>query len=318
MKNKHYLIPFLLLLVLAGCRKEPVALNQSVNPVLGDISFVSKFGYSPDAATDENLRIRTHLEYVETLLRQKDVSSLSPDMQRNREHMLALLHEYREAGVFPRNYDYADQRIPCFIDQDGRICAVGYLVEMTAGRDVAEAINSKHKYEKLLAMNDATVDSWISTSGLTKRECAMIQPAYGFYPPPQNNTIAPAYGISSAILGGVNASMMTLNGVQIGRGSNDKIIPIIGMATGLGQITLGAALFPGETTDLNGNLVTNDSERALSYVNIGMGTSTLILSTWNLLADYSHPKKRSTSWSIYGFPTPDNSAAVGFYFSKRF
>jgi hypothetical protein len=152
--------------------------SQWVNLILGDISYESAFGHKPDATTDNNLRIRTHLEYVENLLRNKNVSDLSTNLQTKRNHLLDLLHDYWTNGVFPKNYDYVDQRKPCFIDKDGTICAVGYLLEQTTSRQVADEINNKHKYDELLAMNSSTVDNWILTSGLTKEECAMIQPTY--------------------------------------------------------------------------------------------------------------------------------------------
>lgn len=50
--------------------------DQTINPLLGDISFINKFGQKPTAKTNEDLRIKTHLEYVENMLRQKDVSNL--------------------------------------------------------------------------------------------------------------------------------------------------------------------------------------------------------------------------------------------------
>jgi len=151
--------------------------GQAINPIIGDVSFMEKFGYMPDVTTNEDLRISTHLAYVEKLLRQKDVSNLSPELQNRRKHLLDLLNNYWTNGIFPRNYDHGNRR-PCFIDKDGRICAVGYLVEQTAGRQVAEDINLRYKYEYVSAMNDKSVDSWIKNSGLTKEECAIIQPQY--------------------------------------------------------------------------------------------------------------------------------------------
>ena len=114
--------------------------SQWVNLILGDISYESAFGHKPDATTDNNLRIRTHLEYVENLLRNKNVSDLSTNLQTKRNHLLDLLHDYWTNGVFPKNYDYVDQRKPCFIDKDGTICAVGYLLEQTTSRQVADGI----------------------------------------------------------------------------------------------------------------------------------------------------------------------------------
>ena len=155
--------------------------RQPVNSIIGDVSFITKFGQLPNVSTDPNLRIQTHLAYVEKLLRQKDASSLSPILQTKRIHLLDLLHDYWIRGIFPRNYDYKGQTRPCFIDKDGTICAVGYLIEQTAGRKAAEIINSRHKYDRITEMKDKMVDDWIKNSGLTKEECAMIQPQYPYY-----------------------------------------------------------------------------------------------------------------------------------------
>src|SRR5688572_9272844 len=88
---------------------------DSVNPVLGDISFISKYNKLPEFNTDENLRIRTHLEYVEKMLSDRNVEHLSPQLQYRRKQMLGLLNEYTSIGQFPVNYDYPGQRKPTFV-----------------------------------------------------------------------------------------------------------------------------------------------------------------------------------------------------------
>jgi hypothetical protein len=319
MKNLTTIFTLIVATLFFACNKPSVDTSQLVNPVLGDISYESKFGLKPNAATDNNLRIRTHLEYVENLLRNKDVSELSADLQTKRNHLLDLLHDYWTNGVFPKNYDYADQRKPCFIDKDGTICAVGYLVEQTTGRQVADNINSKHKYDDLLAMNNATVDNWVLTSGLTKEECAMIQPTYR--PTPvytyTYNHITPAYGISSSIISGLNLSLNTVNGIQIGKGTTNKTVPIIGLITGAGQIVLGSAMFPKEETTWGGPYSTNESQKTLSMVNIGLGTTTMILSAWNLIANRK-PIDKLTTWNIYSFPIQGNNTGMAFSLTRKF
>lgn len=57
--------------------------------------------------------------------------------------------------------------------------------------------------------------------------------------------------------------------------------------------------FPKEQMSMNGILV-NESQRNLSLINIGLGTSTLILSSWNLIINRK-TKKKSLSWNIYSF-----------------
>ncbi len=175
-----FLFAILFVWVVVALAPAPQHDRQAVNQVIGDLSFTSKFGHSPDASTDEDLRIRTHLAYVEERLRHSPIPPLCAAQQAQRMHILDLLHDYWVAGTFPRNHDYTDERRPCFIDLDGRICAVGYLVEQTVGRAAAEAINGQHQYEDLLAMGDPALDRWIANTGLSKLEYAMIQPGYGY------------------------------------------------------------------------------------------------------------------------------------------
>lgn len=293
--------------LLSGCNKSSVDKSQMVNPVIGDISYETKFGHKPAATTDNNLRISTHLEYVENLLRARDVSDLPVELQTKRNHLLDLLHGYWTKGVFPKNYDYPDQRKPCFIDRDGTICAVGYLIEQTTNRQIAESINSKFKYDVLLAMNNPTVDNWILTSGLTKEECAMIQPTYTY------NYISPAYGISSSIIGGLNLSLNTVNGIHISNGNSNKTAPAIGLITGAGQITLGALMFKPAHVGINH---INKSKNTLSMINIGLGTTTMVLSSWNLITNRK-PKSKLT-WNIYSFPTQDNRTGMAFRLTRKF
>jgi hypothetical protein len=322
MKRFAILVPIIFAAILMGYNEPKNEKGQTVNSIIGDISFVHKFGHKPSEATDNTLRIKTHLEYVEGILRQKDVSALPMEQQQNRAQLLDLLHAYWMKGVFPKNYDYQDQRKPCFIDRDGSICAVGYLIEKTAGRDVAEKINRQCQYEDLLAMQDEAIDNWVSASGLTKEECAMIQPNYGpifspVFPPPYfigntENYIKPAYGITSSVLGGLNLSLCTVNGIQIGRGAKSKTVPIMGLITGAGQVVLGVVHFPKNNFQIDPNY-SNESRKGLSMVNIGLGTTTMILSAWNLIVN-KKPKERKTVWNMYSFPAGGNNTglAVGF------
>jgi hypothetical protein len=309
-------ILFSLLLIsgalLSSCNREPNKETQTINPLIGDISFIKKFGHKPGAGAGEDLRIQTHLEYAETVLRQKNVPGLSPELRQKREHLLDLLHHYWSAGIFPRNYDHNEERKPCFIDKDNRICAVGYLIEQTAGRPVAENINGKHKYDRVLEMKDEMVDSWIASSGLTKDECALIQPQYAS---PNNNYISWTYGVSSAVLGGMNVSLSAINVSQLSRGAKNKTVAIIGMVTGAGQIVLGAASFPKQTGNAFYGNTTNENKKTLSLVNIGVGTTTLLLSAWNFF-DNRKPKDKKTTWNINSFEA-QGDVGVAFTLTRR-
>lgn len=289
--------------------------NQSINPVIGDISFIKRFGHLPDKNTGEKLRITTHLQFVENVLREKNVCNLPMQLKLKRLQLLNLLHNYWSAGIFPRNYDYKECRKPCFIDKDGKICAVGYLIEATIGRGAAENINTKHKYDEVLAMNDKSVDKWIENSGFTKQECAMIQPAYGPTPVYTYNHISNSYGISSTVLGGVNLSLNAINTIQMVRGTGGSTVPVIGLITGAGQVILGITNFSKNTTTLNGS-ATNESKKTLSMVNIGIGTTSMILSAWNLITK-KKLKDKMTSWNIYTTPSKNNKMNVGLRLTRK-
>ncbi|MEX2589651.1 MAG: hypothetical protein WD334_05545 [Chitinophagales bacterium] len=293
-----------------SCNNVPKANKQSVNALIGDISFIEKFDAKPHKDTDENTRIHTHLKYVESLLRAKDVSHLSPDLKSKRAEMLNLLREYRLAGIFPKNYDYPGERKPCFIDKNGRICAVGYLIEQSVGREVAESINEKYKYEEILAMSDTDVDEWIRSSGLTKEECAMIQPKYGY---PSEVTIT-FYGLFSALSTGGNLTLSTVNTIQAVRGVDHRRHSITGLATGAWQIAIGALVYSKMTTIDHPN---TKPMKNISLANIGFGSLAIAMGSWNLIANRSL-KGKDMSFNIYGYPTIDQQFAFGVNFSRTF
>ena len=125
-------------------------------------------------ADDDDERVRAQLTHVEQVLRARGSASAV------RMRSLDLLHAYIERGVFPRNRERAG-RWPHFIDEEGRICAVGFLVEQVGGRVEAERINAMHEWD---AVPDIVgIEVWSERLGLSVEELAMIQPKYGWRPP---------------------------------------------------------------------------------------------------------------------------------------
>ncbi|GGH25454.1 hypothetical protein ACN9ML_04760 [Dyadobacter endophyticus] len=309
---------FAILLFLFVCI-ERRSTKGTINPIIGDISFEKKYGTAPDADTDDNLRIAAHLEYAEKELRMRDVSKLSVEMRSKRLHMLDLLHEYRTAGVFPKNYELKERK-PCFIDQNGTICAVGYLVEQTAGRAAAEDINSRHKYATIFEMKDVKVDEWIAESGLSKEECAMIQPQYSPGGAQNVNNVKPAYAISSTLLMGVNVASTTVNGIQIATGSMRGGAPALGIIGGTGQITLGIIGFK-KKIDGGGMLRTtgygSSSQRGVSMVNMALGSLTVGMSIWNIVSNKKAIEKRA-AWDLRSFPEANGKSGVALSFTRKF
>ena len=293
---------------------------QSVNSVLQDESYIAAFGALPVAATDEHERIQIHLSYVEQLLRTANVTNLTNNQKENRSLIIDILHQYWIADVFPVNRDFPGERKPCFIDDNGNICAVGYLIEKTKGRKLAEEINAIHQYDFLLDMNEPIIDAWANEFGLTLEDCAMIQPTYGPPPPAQTSyaDIKTGYGISSGIVGGSNIAVNIAN--LSNRFKHNPALSYIGLITGTGQVIMGIAnvkktsLLPG----INGGDTYSSfkAQNNLSYVNIAMGSTTLLTSVLNLAMQKKNKDKRN-AFNLYSYPNYTNEVTMGLSFTRK-
>lgn len=151
--------------------------DETINPLIKDASFVDKFGRQPNAATDEDLRIKTHLEYVENFLRQKTY--------------LAYLRNFTEKD---------------------NACLICYIIIGSPEFFPATMTSGKPANPVSLIK---IVDACIETSGFSKEECAMIQPTYGPPTTASNNYIKPSYGIASSVAGGLNVSLNTINAIRL-------------------------------------------------------------------------------------------------------
>lgn len=301
MKYVKFLMFFSIVAALLNCNHQVNSKSQTVNLVLGDISFINKFGVEPSTSTNENLRIKTHLEYVENLLRKREVDHLTKQQKQNRKRVLDLLYKYRIAGVFPKNYDHKGRK-PCFIDSDGNICAVGYLLEHTTGRATAEAVNEAYQNEEIFAMNSPKIDEWLDNYGLTKAEAAMIQPTYE---EKQSQAPVTLNIMGTSILSIGNIGVNTINIVQLAQGNSKPGLPITGICTGSAQLALGLATYSPNDDKF---------QKDLSFTNIGIGSATVLLSTWNLF----HKTKQLTSWNVFSYPASKEHLGVGVSFSKKF
>jgi hypothetical protein len=91
------------------------------------------------------------------------------------------LQDYRDSGVFPINNENPGQ-FPIFKDSVGTYCAVGYLVAMTVGCEVADAIDVQYHNAYILGEieHDSIFQSWRDQHGFTTEELAAVQPTYEF------------------------------------------------------------------------------------------------------------------------------------------
>ncbi len=307
----------------------PVNKNK-VNMLLGNESYIKKFGAEPGETTSEQERIQTHLLYVESLLRERSTATLTTAQLAQRTRLLNLLHEYAVAGNFPNNAAYPGERKPCFIGDNGNICAVGYLVEQTAGRAAAEEINERHKYETIYEMqHDQLLQNWVAQSGLTLEECALIQPTYGWPnpntepdPAPNDQVISKSYGVTTGISAGFNLALNAVNQFQVKNGARSKLAPVLGLATGAFSVVNGIRHYPRKPVMSNNTITpypleeSNDTKKLISVGNIALGSVTMILSTWNLIKN-KHQPARKISWQPYYQPLNDGKAVYGVGLTKR-
>lgn len=278
---------------ICACQQQPAAplATDQVNVLVGNAGYVAATGHAPTTATSNDARVRAHLAFAEHRLRQHPATGLNRTLAARRAHLLDLLHRYRVAGVFPRNYDFPGERRPCFIDRTGRLCAVSYLVAETAGRPAAERINAAHQYDLIADMHTPVLDQWVRESGLSKAECALIQPTYGFAPPTLTPVPVPtSYAVGSAVWGGANVMLLAANAGQFNQPGAGRGMACAGVLSGTGQVLLGALRLrddePGGGLYIGSNPPPGKSyaaERTVSYLNIGAGTATLAIGFWNLL-----------------------------------
>jgi len=149
--------------------------TDAVDRVIGDGGFNRIYPIMPGNGVDQDLQVTRRLTAIEELLRRRDVTAWPGELRAERARNLDRLHEYRLRAIYPRNYDHPELTLPCFIDREGTICAVGYLVEQSAGRDAAERINARYQYATVAAMDAPEVHDWIARSGLTRAEVETIQ-----------------------------------------------------------------------------------------------------------------------------------------------
>jgi antitoxin component YwqK of YwqJK toxin-antitoxin module len=135
-------------------------------------------------ATDRAF-IQAHLFAVENMLRDADVSALSPELKRARMQHLDVLHAYVLKGEFPQN-KWRVGRVPVFIDDAGVHCAVGFLIQQSGNAPLAKRIAANNNYIRVYDIADPEMLVWQKNSGFTVHELALIQPTYNnWYGEPQ-------------------------------------------------------------------------------------------------------------------------------------
>lgn len=173
----------------------------------------------------DDWRVSWHFKRVESILRAQDVSQLAPSLQRARERHLDQLHAYAVRGIFPRNYEQANYA-PCFIDRDGRECAVAHLVMASGHAAMAETVAAVANYAYVPQMEFPELDKWAAESGLNRKELALIQPGYYLTFSGELLWLALLTWATSVIAIGANVIQLRRRGIGI-------VIPVIAFVVGV-------------------------------------------------------------------------------------
>jgi uncharacterized protein (TIGR03382 family) len=123
-------------------------------------------------------RVAAHIARAESLAATRDLTPLSRAQRLVRALLLQALADYRAAGRFPLNRDFARQT-PYFIDATGTRCAMAHLMELGGEQPLVAklAATRNNAYVRELA-DEPAVLAWLAAAGLTVEEAAAIQPSY--------------------------------------------------------------------------------------------------------------------------------------------
>lgn len=129
----------------------------------------------------DDIRVRRHFRRVERQLRAREVHTQPTLLRLARHRNLDRLRRYWRQSRFPRNYGRPRARAwraPCFIDQNKRVCAVAYLVIESGHVETAARTAQDANYAYVDEIESAELTVWARTSGFSRAELALIQPAY--------------------------------------------------------------------------------------------------------------------------------------------
>lgn len=207
----------------------------------------------PGAAESERLlradasRITAHLMAVEEELLTRDVSHLFLEQRAARARHIAVLRDYRQAGIFPHNHDVPGARVPVFVDRHGTHCAVGYLLAQAGRSDIVNRVRQTRNLARVPELaDDPALVAWLDSTGISLEEAARIQPTYG-----GGGVVAEDDGEVSAGYALASALSLGFGGVSIARsigpapsridGVYGLLIGAYGMALGIPRIDDGGA-----------------------------------------------------------------------------
>ena len=230
-----------------------------------------------DARRAEIGRLRAHFDSVDLELRSRDVGGLSAAQRANRERLIGWLREYRHEGRFPQNRYFAEPT-PFFRDEDGALCAMGYLIERSGRSDIVDDVarSRNNAFIRELA-DDRRLIAWLDSVGLTVAEAARIQPQYdgpGFVPDAREDQVTPEFALGAVALGGTSLASTALNVVAPRRWSQ-----VLGIVSGTVSVAVGVS-----------RLDENDGTKKVAAATVSLGAVSLLASAISMMRVEREPQ----------------------------
>jgi hypothetical protein len=216
--------------------------STSTAAALALVTLVAVAATSP--GTIEVARVRFHLDSVLTELSARNISGLSAQQWAHRSALITTLRAYRDRGLFPRNYDFADEATPYFVDREtGTLCAVAQLLASTGRGDIVARVaraNNNVRVRQLAA--DTALAAWLDANGFTLAEAARIQVVYVRDPATPMQIASRAGFILGAPLA-VGASLVTSAWNVIGNSDGHrKLGTVLGLVSGIAATGMGLSI----------------------------------------------------------------------------
>lgn len=230
----------------------------------------------------EVARLQAHFDSVDVELRMRDVSHLSAEQRANRATLIGWLREYRHAGRFPLNDEFAGEFVPFFRDSRGTLCAMAYLVDRSGRSDIVDYIAKTRNNALIRELTDDTrLVAWLHQSGLSVSEAARIQPQYEGCcvigdRPANRKQVSGDYALLSIGLSGSSLGTLGFNLF-----APTPVSGAAGLLAGAASIIAGASRM--------GDI---DSDRRVARANALVGTLAMIGGMRGVLAHMASPDRK--------------------------
>lgn len=163
-------------------------------------------------------RLQAHFDSVDTELRARDVSHLSPAQRRARIQLVTWLRDYRAGALFPLNDGVSNRAVPIFRDSRGVLCAMAYLIERSGRADIVDDVAAIRNTATIAELaDDPRLIAWLDSTGLTLDEAVRIQPEYGPIRAGDRNAVNANYAVASLVLSGTAIATAVVNAVSPSR-----------------------------------------------------------------------------------------------------